>query len=98
MKLVKKLRQSLAFEVVASVMVIILLSGCLNGYVTFQMKKLSRYSDSIEQLYLPGMQAMSRMELAITQLDTSTVNTAISELKTINEALNNEEFPSDERP
>ena len=92
MKLIQKLRQSLAFEVVASVLIIILMSGSLNAYVTFQMKKLSGYSQSIEQLYLPGMQAMKRMELAITQLDTSTLNSSMEELKTINETLNNEEF------
>ena len=92
MKLIRKLRQSLAFEVVASVMVIILMSGALNGYVTFQMKKLSGYSQNIEQLYLPGMQAMSRMELAINQMDTGTLNSAMEELKTINETINKEEF------
>lgn len=92
MKLIKKLRQSLAFEVVATVMVIILMSGALNGYVTFQMKKLSGYSQNIEGLYLPGMQAMSRMELAITQLDTSTLNSSMEELNTINETINNEDF------
>lgn len=92
MKLIKTLRQSLAFEVVASVMVIILMCGSLNGYVTFQMKKLSGYSQSIEGLYLPGMQAMSRMELAITEMDTSTLNTSMDELSTINETINNADF------
>lgn len=94
MKLIKKLRQSLAFEVVASVLVIIVMSGSLNAYVTFQMKALTSYSNNIEQLYLPGMQAMSKMELAITQLDTSTLNTSMEELKNINETINNENFNS----
>ena len=92
MKLIRKLRQSLAFEVVSSVLIIILMAGTLNGYVTLQMKKLSSYSDSIEQLYLPGMQAMSRMELAITQMDTGTLNSAMDELSTINTTINNENF------
>lgn len=92
MKLLKKLRQSLAFEVVASVLVIMLLSCILNGFVILQMKKLGNYSQSIEQLYLPGMQAMSRMELAITQLDTSTLNSSMDELQAINEAISNENF------
>ena len=93
MKLFNNLRKSLRFEVVASIMVIVVMAGFLNAYVTFQMKDLKSYNEDINAIYLPATIAVSDMEhslnemsIALNQLSTgsanaeSTINNAVSDL------------------
>lgn len=87
-----KKKQSLRLEVVAAILLIAVLSVALSGYVTVQMQKLKAYSESIDSLYLPGMQAMTKLELAISELDTQTMADAVKELKTINQTIGREDF------
>ncbi len=68
MKFLNIFRKSLRTEVIGLIMVIVLMAGSLNGYITFQIKELKGYSDSINEVYLPGLQTMSDMELAMSKM------------------------------
>lgn len=86
------------FEVIASIMVIVLMAGFLNYYITFQVKDLRGYSESIEEIYLPGIQALSQMELAAANVSDATsaaeLSAMIDSFATINQSASNSEFDS----
>lgn len=65
MKFLNFLRKSLRVEVIALIMVIVLMAGFLNGYITFSIKELRGYSNNISQIYLPGIQKTNEMEVAM---------------------------------
>jgi len=65
MKFLNFLRKSLRVEVIALIMVIVLMTGFLNGYITFSIKELRGYSNNISQIYLPGIQKTNEMEVAM---------------------------------
>ena len=92
MKLLHNLRKSLKAEVIASILVIVLMAGFLNYYITFQIKELTSYSESIEQTYLPAIQTMNQMEHAVEELDVAELSTAIQELNNINQAVHSSEI------
>ena len=71
MKLFNVFRKSLRFEVIALIMVIVALSGCLNIFITFSSKEQKKYSNSIYTVYLPGIQTTNDMEVSINEMKAS---------------------------
>ena len=71
MKLLHNLRKSLKVKVILAILAIVGLAGTLNYYITTQMKVLSGYSNSINQTYLPGLQAANKMEYAMSRMTAS---------------------------
>ena len=71
MKLLHNLRKSLKVKVILAILAIVGLAGTLNYYITTQMKVLSGYSNSINQTYLPGLQAANQMEYAMSRMTAS---------------------------
>lgn len=64
MKLLKNLRKSLRFEVMASIMVIILMAGGLNAYITFKIKDLQSYIAGMD----PNTMTTTELSAAMMQL------------------------------
>lgn len=64
MKLFNKLRKSLRFEVIASIMVIILMAGGLNAYITFKIKDLQNYVAAMD----PNTMTTTELSASVMQL------------------------------
>ena len=68
MKFLNIFRKSLRTEVIGLIMVVVIMTAGLNTYITAQINTLKGYSDSINEVYLPGLQTMSDMELAMSKM------------------------------
>lgn len=92
MKLWNKFRKSLRFEVIAAIMVIVVMAGSLNAYVTFQTKELQTYSKAISETYFPGIQAVAATDVAMNKGNTSALSTAVEQLEAISTASGSAEY------
>ena len=68
MKFLNIFRKSLRTEVIGLIMVVVIMTAGLNTYITAQINALKGYSDNINEVYLPGLQTMSDMELAMSKM------------------------------
>lgn len=69
MKKARGIRSSIRREIVSYLTVILVVCAVLNGYMSVSLGDLEEYSAEINSVYLPGVQAMSKVEIAMTNLD-----------------------------